>query len=69
MVHRLIAKVDATGSADKRFGGGRPCTVRTTEDVAAVEAKTDLAHRTNIQREEREKLGFLEGNEVIIFSE
>ena len=36
-LNRLIAKTDATGSADKRYGGGRPHTARTMENVDSVE--------------------------------
>ena len=34
-LNRLIAKIDT--SADKRYGGGRPHTVRTMENVESVE--------------------------------
>ena len=36
-LNRLIAKIDATGSAEKRYGGGRPRTARTMENVDSVE--------------------------------
>ena len=31
-LNRLIAKIDATGSAEKRYGGGRSRTARTMEN-------------------------------------
>ena len=37
-LNRLIAKVDATGSADTRYGVGMPRTARSTENVYAFEA-------------------------------
>ena len=36
-LNRLIAKIDATGSAKKRYRGGRPRTARTMENVDSVE--------------------------------
>ena len=33
----LIAKINATGSAEKRYDGGRPRTARTMENVDSVE--------------------------------
>ena len=33
----MIAKIEATGSAQKRYGGGRPRTVHTMENFDAVE--------------------------------
>ena len=36
-LNRLIAKIDATGSVEKRYGGGRPRTARTMENVDSVE--------------------------------
>ena len=37
-VIELFAKIDATGSADKRYGDGKPGTGSTTKKVDAVEA-------------------------------
>ena len=34
---RLIAKIDATGSAEKRYGGGRPRTAHNIENVDSVQ--------------------------------
>ena len=39
-LNRMIAKVDATGSADKRYGGGMPRTAHSTENMYAFEAHT-----------------------------
>ena len=36
-LNRLIAKIDATRSAEKWYGGGRPHTARSLENVASVE--------------------------------
>ena len=37
-LNQLIAKIDATGSAEKWYGGGRPCTApHTLENVDSVE--------------------------------
>ena len=33
----MISKIDATGSAEKWYGGGRPHTARTMENVDSVE--------------------------------
>ena len=43
-LNRLIAKIDATGSAEKRHGGGRPCTAHTMENVDSVE-KLVIIHK------------------------
>ena len=36
-MNRLIATIDATGSAEKRYGGSRPRTARSMENVDSVE--------------------------------
>ena len=36
----LIAKIYVTRSAEKQYGGGRPCTARTMENVDSVETLT-----------------------------
>ena len=36
-LNRLIEKIDATGSAEKWYGGGRPGTTHTIENVDSVE--------------------------------